>query len=303
MADFLDVTSQWLQRVLGVDAAALQRVALSLAVLAILWLLRWLVLRLALRKQRDPLTRYNWHRGASYVTAALGVVLLARIWFGGLGSVATYLGLVSAGVLIALQGLLQDLVAWLYLVIRKPLEVGDRVEIRGIKGDVADIHFFQFTLMEVGNWVEAEHSTGRVVHLPNRLIWSEPLANYERGFPYIWCETAVPMALDADWRGAKALLLEIVQRAHAQWNTGVEQSATGANGRLLVYTPRFTPAVYTRVTQQGIVLTLRYLSRARARRDMEQAIWEAILEALALHPDMRLAWAPAIPTTTDREAS
>lgn len=61
---------------------------------------------------------------------------------------------------------------------KRPFDVGDRIQIAGFAGDVVDIRIFEFTLLEIGNWVDADQSTGRVVHIPNQKLLTEPIANY-----------------------------------------------------------------------------------------------------------------------------
>ena len=69
-----------------------------------------------------------------------------------------------------------------------------------------DLRIFQFTLMEIGNWVDADQSTGRIVHVPNGSVFVTPLANYAKGFQYIWNEIPVLVTFESDWRRAKEIL-------------------------------------------------------------------------------------------------
>ena len=75
---------------------------------------------------------------------------------------STFLGLLSAGVAIALKDPLVNLAGWGFIVWRKPFGIGDRIQLGDSRGDVIDQRIFMFTLMEIGNWVDAERSTGRV---------------------------------------------------------------------------------------------------------------------------------------------
>lgn len=89
--------------------------------------------------------------------------MIGRVWFEGIHSIATFLGLLSAGVAIALKDLLANLAGWGFIMWRRPFEVGDRVQIGNDTGDAIDLRIFQFTLMEIGNWVEADQITGRTI--------------------------------------------------------------------------------------------------------------------------------------------
>ena len=65
---------------------------------------------------------------------------------------------------------------------------------------------FMFTLMEIGNWVDADQSTGRVIHIPNGKVFKEVLANYSKGFQYIWNEIPVLVTFESNWKKAKEIL-------------------------------------------------------------------------------------------------
>ena len=77
-------------------------------------------------------------------------------------------------------------------------------------GDVIDIRLFQFSINEIGNWVDADQSTGRIIHIPNGIVFTEPQANYTAGFQYIWNEIPVLVTFESDWKKAKQILTDIV---------------------------------------------------------------------------------------------
>jgi len=90
--------------------------------------------------------------------------------------------LLSAGIAIALKDVFVNLAGFIFIMWRQPLEVGHRIQIGEVAGDVVDIRPFQFTILEIGNWVDADQSTGRMIHIPNGKIFTENLANYHFGF-------------------------------------------------------------------------------------------------------------------------
>ena len=102
------------------------------------------------------------------------------------------------------------MVGWCFILIRQPFKVGDRIQIGKVAGDVIDIRFFNFQLNEIGNWVDADQSTGRIIHIPNGIVFTEPQANYTAGFQYIWNEIPVLVTFESDWKKAKQLLTDIV---------------------------------------------------------------------------------------------
>ena len=177
---------EWLRQVIDSPTALQQKIIATLALLILFAAIRFVALRTLFRRVHDTKTLYQWRKTITYVTAILAFLGVGSIWLQGFASVSTYLGLLSAGIAIALQDPIVNLAGWLFIIIRRPFEVGDRVQIGEHRGDVIDIRIFQFTLMEVGNWVEADQSTGRVIHIPNGKVFREAQANYSKGFEYIW---------------------------------------------------------------------------------------------------------------------
>jgi small-conductance mechanosensitive channel len=144
--------------------------------------------------------------------------------------------------------------------------------------------------MEIGNWVESDQSTGRVIHIPNGKIFNEGLANYSQGFAYIWNEIPVLVTFESDWRKAKQLLTETAQRYGTALSDSAARDLKEAAKKYMIFYSKLTPAVYTTVKDCGVMLTIRYLCEPRRRRGSEQEIWEDILDAFAAHDDIDFAY-------------
>src|SRR5262245_56307722 len=157
----------WLEKNAGLSPLLQNRLLSTLLIVVGLWLLQYLILAMAYRRARDPRTRYRWRKTIGYLALLVGTVLLWHTWIGRVGALATFLGLLSAGLAIALKDSVQNFAGWGFIVWSRPFEVGDRVQVGPHAGDVIDIQLFQFTLNEIGNWVDADQSTGRIVHVPN----------------------------------------------------------------------------------------------------------------------------------------
>lgn len=261
----------------------------ALSVLALM-VLRRVVLRVAHKRLDEPRIRYRWGKISGYVTTVVAVLIIMNIWLEGLRSLGTFFGLLTAGLAIALKDLVANLAGWLFIMWRRPFDLGDRIQIAGFAGDVVDLRIFQFTLLEIGNWVDADQSTGRIIHVPNHKVFSEPTGNYTAQFPYLWHEVPVLVTFESDWQKAKAILQEIVTEAVGDMPEQAERAMRDASRTLLIFYQKFTPIVYTTVKDSGVLLTIRYLCNPRHRRGTSQVIWEGILQAFARHPDIDLAY-------------
>lgn len=261
----------------------------TILAIVVFWLVRRLSLMVLLR-DRDVQVQYRIRKSVAYVTYPLAFLVIGRIWFAGIEAVSTYLGLLSAGLAIALQTPLVNLAGWAFILWRQPFKVGDRIEIGNDRGDVIDQRIFMFSLMEIGNWVDADQSTGRVIHLPNGKIFTEVMANYSQGFQHIWNEIPVLVTFESDWRKAKQILEEVAQKHGTSLTDSAATKLREAAHKFMIFYTKLTPKVYTTVKDCGVMLTIRYLCEPRKRRGSEQDIWEDILDSFAAQDNIDFAY-------------
>lgn len=274
----------------GMSEMVVRNLVLTIVVIVVLAIIRGLLARLVHRRVADVRAQYNWRKAVSYTIVLIGFILVGRIWIAEFGALATFLGLLSAGIAIALRDMLVDMAGWMFIVWRKPFTAGDRIAVKGHAGDVIDQRLFQFTLLETGTAVGAGQSTGRIIHVPNGVVFTEPIINYTRGFPYVWNEVPVVVTFESDWRKAKDLLARIVHDETEHLSEDAARRVRQAAQEYMIFYTQLTPTVYTDVVDHGVRLTLRYLVEPRRRRGSEQALWEAILDALADCDDIDFAY-------------
>lgn len=281
---------EWLQSVIGLEAETQSRVITSVAIVAVILILRGLVVWIIVRRTEDVRFRYHARKVSAYVSASLALLLLGRIWLTGFQDIGTFLGLVSAGLAIALKDLVASVAGWIYLLWRRPFEVGDRIQIGEHAGDVIDIRLFRFTLIEIGNWVEADQSTGRLILIPNSHILMKAIANYSKGFRYIWNELPVLVTFESNWPKAKAILQKIIDDHSAYLSESAMLSVRKAAQRSMIIYSTLTPKVWTSVASSGVLLTIRYLCAPRKRRGTAETIWEDILTEFGKCDDIDFAY-------------
>ncbi len=280
----------YIQEATGLSAHSLDKIFISIIIILLLWLLRLLILRIVWKNTQNVKTRYQWKRTLSFVFPMISVILIGAVWIRAFEQFGAFLGLFSAGLAIALKDPLTNLAGWFFIVLRKPFVVGDRVQVGENAGDIIDIRLFQFTLLEIGNWVDADQSTGRIIHLPNGKVFMDAQANYSTGFKYIWDEIPITVTFESNWEKAKTILEEVIQKHARHFSSDAEKEILEASKNYMVFYKNLTPIVYTKVAESGVTLTIRFLCDPRKRRSLEHKVWEDVLKAFYNEPNINFAY-------------
>ena len=285
-SDPMDGIADWFS-----DGDLTGRLVLTLLLFGVLFVIRSLVLRTVRSRVEGGGVYFRTKKWVAYVATVIAVIGLVQIWFGGGGGLTTYLGILSAGIAIALASVLENLAGWIFIVARRPFRVGDRVEVEGRSGDVVDIRAFRFSMLEIGNWVDADQSTGRLIHVPNGKVFSTPIANYTEGFPYIWDELSVLVTFESDWKAAERIVVASL-KDHAPDSTDpqIVNSIRQAGEQYLIRYQHLTPTTYVSVKDSGVMISGRYLVGVRTRRSVKDSLWRSILESLAEETMVDLAY-------------
>lgn len=262
----------------------------TLLIILFYFIIRWGILKIVWRYSEEARKRYFWRKFTTYFLTFVCFFFLGRVWFYGFKEIGTFLGLLSAGLAIALKDPVLNIAGWLFIVLRHPFSVGDRIQIGNSAGDVVDIRLFQFSVSEIGNWVDADQSTGRIIHIPNGRIFHESLANYSKAFDFIWDEMTVLLTFESNWKDAKRILLEVTNKHVLHLTDKAESKFKDATKKMMIRYSNLTPVVYTSVKDYGIALTVRYVCEPKKRRDTKEAIWEDILDVFQSRADLDFAY-------------
>lgn len=261
-----------------------------------IYLLAMTAQRTLTRSENDLAARHRI-RSMIYWTALglfLGTVFL--IWVTRSESLAgygTFLGLIGAGVALAMQETLISMAGWFLILMHRLYDVGDRIEVNGLQGDVIHISPFYTHVLEVGGWVKGDQSTGRILSIPNSMAVRHQVYNYTRGFPFIWNEITITVTFESDWEKARGILLKTAQHEAGKIQDEVHTQIRAMQSNFAIYYNRLTPIVYTTIVPHGACLTLRHLVPVRQRRKMEHEVSELVLKELAAARDIQFAY----PTT------
>ena len=285
--------SEFIYETTGITGRTQNEILTSIIIILFLSVLRLVILKLVWRNTQDVKVRYQWNRMLSFIIPFTGILLVGAIWVPAFKQFGAFLGIITAGLAIALKDPITNLAGWLFILFRKPFVIGDRVQVGKHTGDIIDIRLFQFTMLEIGNWVDADQSTGRIIHLPNGMVFLEPQANYSTGFEYIWNEIKVLITFESNWAKTKGILEEIIKKHSKNVDIKAKKEILEASKNYMIYYKNLTPIVYTSVKESGVQLTIRYLCNPRRRRGSENEIWEKILIQFDAQEDIEFAY----PTT------
>ncbi|NJN27734.1 MAG: mechanosensitive ion channel [Cyclobacteriaceae bacterium] len=281
---------RWIEQTTGISPDISSKILESVLIILAFALLSKILNRIVFSKTEDAYYRYKWRKTQDYVVFSVGFLIISAIWIDEFKSLLTFFGLLSAGIAIALKDPVTNLAGWFFIIWRKPFDVGDRIQLGDNAGDVIDIRIFQFTIIEIGNWVDADQSTGRILHIPNAKVFTDTLANYGAGFNYIWHEIGVLVTFESDWKKAKSILQQIVTEKSEHISKGAEKRIKEASKKYMIFYKNLTPIVYTTVKDSGVMLTMRFLCDPRQRRGYEEVIWEEVLHVFAQHQDIDFAY-------------
>ena len=260
-----------------------------LIVLAI-YLSGLLIISLINRQVKNLRRRHTARKAVLYTSVLAILVFSVLFWLESVKSVAVVVSIVGAGLVVALQEVILCFGGWLLIIFKRPFTVGDRVEIGSVKGDVIDVRMFQTALLEVGNWVDADQSTGRIVHVPNSNVFKEKVFNYTKGFQFIWNEIKITVTFESDWQKAKEIILQQAIPETDKLQPKVSASIERMARQYMIHYGKYTPIVYVNVADYGIELTLRYLTEVRERRSTQDRISRNILEGFAREKDIQFAY-------------
>ncbi len=238
----------------------------------------------------DP--RRFWARqGVQVVTAIVLALGILSIWITPETDVSTGVGLISAGLAFALQQVILSLAAYFVILRGDTFGVGDRITLGGVRGDVVRLGFLKTTIMEMGQppaissadpavWVNSRQYTGRLVTVTNGAIFEEPVYNYTRDFPYLWEEIVLPIGYDADRHRVEELLLAAAREHAVVDDPGAERALAHMQSRYALSDASLEPAVFWRITDNWLEMSLRFLVHARGVREVKDAISREVLGQL-----------------------
>jgi small-conductance mechanosensitive channel len=277
-------------KLIGINAANGRKLLFTIVFLAVLWTITHLV-RWSIRKAvaRDTSAAFWSRQFISIAALIVTFIALVSIWFDNPARATAALGLISAGLAFALQRVVTSLAGYLLILRGGMFNVGDRIKMGGVRGDVIRIGFIQTTIMEMGQppaeqsenpgmWVEARQYSGRIVSVSNAMIFDEPVYNYSRDFPFIWEEMHLPISYKDDRRHAESIILAAAEQCALTESDLPEEAMRELQRRYFMKAASVKPKVYWRITDNWVELSVRFVTRTEGIRDVKDQISRRILD-------------------------
>lgn len=236
--------------------------------------------RKTIQKKIEGRKEYLINQTIQIILNVLEVIFLLFIWNEYIQSLMTLISVTSAAMTIALRELILNFFCGIYIKMKKPFQVEDRIEVKGIRGDVMNISSLNFEVLEISTKDDHGQSTGVIVTFPNSVVFSEPVRNLNKGFKYVWDELTVKVTMDSDLVKNKQELYKIVNNIEIIKNIPKKMKAqiNDINTTNRVYFNKYDPTIYTKIVGDHIELTIRYLMHPKKGRYVESVIWNKILE-------------------------
>lgn len=225
-------------------------------------------------------TRFMFHQGVNIIMNIFCVVIIFLIWYPYLKNVMTIISFISAGITIAIRDIILNLFAGLYIKTKKPFKLEDRISIDGVTGDVILINNLSFKILEVSDKPNGEQSSGLIINIPNSYIFSKTLKNYNLAFKYVWDEVIIRLKIDADLEKNKKEIMEIITSNETvkEIPKKMKKELKQATVDYRIYYNHLDPIIYTKVVDNHIELSLRFLTHPKKTRIIEDDLWTNILK-------------------------
>jgi len=279
-------------KLLGFDANNAHKLLFTVALIVVLYLVGKALTLIAHRFGGNRQKVAFWTgQGISLVLFLVTVIGLLSIWFDNPTRLATGAGLVGAGLAFAMQKVVTSFAGYFVILRGKTFNIGDRISMGGVRGDVISLNFIQTVIMEMGEppavqqddpgmWVQSRQYSGRIVTISNAEIFEKPVYNFTRDFPYMWEEMQVPISFKDDRNRAEQIILDSVRRHTTDIANLAKPELERLKREFFIEAAEIAPRVYLRITDNWVELAVRFLCGTHDIRGLKDCISRDILAGL-----------------------
>lgn len=273
-------TLNFLSKLLNIDSKYLILIITTIVMWLTLDIIKRIIISI-LKTIDNNKKEYEYTQKLKITISIIKILLIMTIWSIKLSNIITLITFVSAAFTIALRDIIFNFFSGIYIKVTKPFDVEDRIEVNNFKGDVVNLNTLNFELLEVDNGDFTGQSTGVITHVPNSIIFTYPLRNYNKAFDFIWNEISVNIPLDADIEKTKEVLFRIVNKNDVikpnpeKFKKQVNDVSTDYR----IYFNNYEPTIYMKIMGDYVEYIVRYSVDPKHARYVHSSIWKHILIA------------------------
>jgi small-conductance mechanosensitive channel len=279
---------------IGATSHNLHKLILTLAFIAIAWAFAWLLrqtLKLFIGTRTGTRFQFWAKQGVSLIVAGVLILGVMSIWFDNPARLASVVGLIGAGIAFALQRVITAVAGYFVILRGKTFNVGDRILMGGVRGDVVGLSFMQTRIMEMGqspreetdtkSWVRSRQFTGRIVTVTNDKVFDEPVFNYTHAFAYLWDEVSVPVRYSSDHAAAEKCIVSAAAKHALSRDKIGDEEVKRLEQRFGIDVGEIDPSVFWRITEDWLEMTVRFLGPDHGIRRIKDQMTRDIMAGFA----------------------
>lgn len=271
--------SDFLETIIGIESNYILLFLYTIFTIVIIKLITKVLIKIYDKFSNNERKIYIFNKKTKIVGTVTTFILLLLIWETHLQNFIYLISFISAGIALSLKDIILNFFSGIYIRLKKPFDVEDRVVVNEIEGDVVNINTMNFEVLEISNREDGEQSTGVIINIPNSVVFTTPIKNYTKVFKYIWNEITVKIPLDSNVKKVKSELYRIVNTNEViqQIPNKMENQINNAITDYRIFYNKLKPIIYTKVVDDHIELSVRYLVHPKKARNVESDIWNKIL--------------------------
>ncbi len=225
--------------------------------------------------------RYRIQELAGLTSGIIFFIVMAILFADELKEFAIPFSVIGAGIAFSLQEIIASIAGRIAVVSGNLYQVGDRIQIGEMQGDVIHIGFLRTSLMEIGNWVKADQYTGRVIHVTNSTVLKDNLINYSATFPFVWDEVIIPVRYGSDQHLARKIILEVTNQITQEFQIKAKETWKEVQDRYMIEQSNFSSAVTLIANDNWLEFTARYIVPFHQRRSVKDQLCTQYVDAFA----------------------
>lgn len=264
-------------------------------------------IKLGVRKYiHDNERIYTTNKIINFLNISLIILILLFSYLDNVGYLVTVLGFASAGLAIAMKDLFMSVLGWIVIVVGGSVHAGDRIKV--VKegavyvGDVLDISILRITLYEditLTTYTENRRA-GRVIFIPNNFVFTTMFSNYTHGgIKTVWDGIDFTITFDSDHAKACHIARECAKKYAKGYTESTRKQFNKLRDRYTFKNTNVEPRVFSLLEQNGIKISVWYLTNAYATLALRSTISSEIIDLILKEENIKIAY----PSTTIYEGN